>query len=458
MKKRYQAISAANYEKASQILNIACDLMALYSQATGAHVSIHDHNYITIAEMDGEMPCSGNACQLCVMHEKESTLKNYLGFAVNPCKETHVNAIKESYRFGGSYIYACKLGFMFWTSPIYINEQFAGALTGGGFLGIDHSETLQRMRHAYGEQANMGELKKLLENFPLAEPPRIKSLAELMLLCAKSLSTGSEGYHTAMRRRAEQQADLSGKIEDLKNSFPYESVRYEYPFEKEQLLLEALARADSENAQNILNEILAAVFFANPDQFKAIQYRAMELAILICRADTSLRLSAATALQTHSQYIGLIQESSTIEELTDAMYQILDDVVTQVFTFQGIQHSSALKKAERYILENFTRKISLEEIATVSGFSPPYFSTIFKEEMGENLSSYLNRLRVEKASFMLTDSSLTLSKIAYACGFEDQSWFSKIFKEYTGINPGKYRAQEGKLSARIPDIRFEISR
>jgi transcriptional regulator GlxA family with amidase domain len=59
--------------------------------------------------------------------------------------------------------------------------------------------------------------------------------------------------------------------------------------------------------------------------------------------------------------------------------------------------------------------------------------------MGENLSNYLNRLRVEKAAAMLLTTNMLISDIAKTCGFEDQSWFSKIFKINTGLTPGKYR-------------------
>jgi YesN/AraC family two-component response regulator len=138
-----------------------------------------------------------------------------------------------------------------------------------------------------------------------------------------------------------------------------------------------------------------------------------------------------------------IQESQTVEELIDVLYITVDRMAGQIFSFQGIRHASALRKADRYIWENYTRKISLQEIADASGLSAPYFSTIFKDEMGENLSSYLNRLRVEKASRMLLETDLSLSEIAGSCGFEDQSWFSKIFKSYTGVSPGKYRGQGG---------------
>ena len=87
----------------------------------------------------------------------------------------------------------------------------------------------------------------------------------------------------------------------------------------------------------------------------------------------------------------------------------------------------------------------MKEIADVSGLSAPYFSTIFKDEMGENLSNYLNRLRIEKASAMLRETEFPINGISEACGFEDQSWFSKVFKNYTGFSPCKYREQGGTV-------------
>ena len=456
MKKKAGAIPALNQDKASLILLNAQALMTVYSRATGAAICIHDHNYMPISELFGEMTSERNACLFCIKYKKNIEVKSCWDLCANPCREMHTNAIKESYRFGGSYTYACSLGLIFWTSPMYLDGQFVGALTGSGFLGIGAEETYNRMYEICKGAVTEAELKRLLSRFPQGEPKKIKALAELMLVCAKALSVGSEGCHATARRRSEQQSDLSSKIEELKNHYTPESPRPEYPLNKERELLEALCRADIESGRQILNEILAAVFFANPDQFKHIQFRAMELAVLLSRVDNGPGFSAEAVLEANNQYIKSIQEASNIEELTDTMYQILDDMAGQILSFQGIQHASALKKAERFILENFTRRISLEEIAKVSGFSAPYFSTIFKEEMGENLSSYLNRLRVEKAGYMLTGTNISLGKISRACGFEDQSWFSKIFKLYTGMNPGKYRNQGGKPVSRIPEITFAI--
>jgi len=454
MKKKDGTIPASNQDKVASIMSSAQALMTVYTKATGAFICIHDHNYMPIPGLFEEITTKRNTCLFCIKYKKNIVVKSCWDLCANPCREMHINAIRESYRFGGSYTYMCPIGFMFWTSPIYLDGQFVGALMGSGFLGIDSGETYTRMHNMCEGAVSEAELKQMLMQFPQGEPRKIKAMAELMLFCAKSLSIGSEGCHATMKRRVEQQSDLSVKIEALKNQYPPGNPRPEYPMDKERELLQALQRANTESGRQILNEILAAIFFTNPDQFKYIQYRAMELAVMLSRTDTGSGFSAEAALEANNQYIKSIQEAGNIEELTDVMYQILDDIAAQILNYQGIHHASALKKAERFILENFTRRISLEEIARTSGFSAPYFSTIFKDEMGENLSSYLNRLRVEKASYMLTGTNLSLGRIARACGFEDQSWFSKIFKLYTGMNPGKYRSQGGKPLSKIPEIRF----
>jgi len=454
MRKNQSTIQTSAQDMTSLLLLRAHALMLLYARATGALISISDHNYTPIPELFEEMISPKNICLFCIKHRKNIEVKTFQDTLANPCREMHINAIRESHRFGGSYTYLCPLGFMFWTSPIYLDGRFAGALVASGFLGSSMEETCARMQNICSGALSETELKRILSVFPRGEPGKIKALAELLLVCAQSLSVGSEGCHAAMKRRAKQQAGLSAKIAELKERYPAGGPRPEYPLDKEKELLETLHRGNTEQGRQLLNEILAVLFFANPDQFKHIQYRAIELAVLLSRMDTGPGFSARTSLETNNQYIRSVQDAVNIEELTDALYRIVDDIAGQILSFQGIHHATALRKAEHFILENFARKISLDEIAKASGFSAPYFSTIFKEEMGENLSSYLNRLRVEKAGYMLTETNFSLSKIARACGFEDQSWFSKIFKLYTGMSPGKYRNQGGKQVAAIPETGF----
>ena len=70
-------------------------------------------------------------------------------------------------------------------------------------------------------------------------------------------------------------------------------------------------------------------------------------------------------------------------------------------------------------------------------FSKTYLSRIFKEKTGENISSYINKVRVDRAK--LSDQELSLVDVAALTGFENQSYFTKVFKSTTGQTPKKYK-------------------
>jgi len=421
--------------KTNSTLLKAHALMNEYARATGAHIRVYDHNYSPIPENFNEVFTGKDNCPCCAKRQaydacKETTSEEDTCVATHvpacnghaACVAMHTTAIKDSHLSGESQTYTCQCGFIFWTSPIYLNGRFIGALLGSGFS--DNGDG------------------------------RSKSLAELMHICVKSLSTGSDVSGHSTSRQAKLQPELLARIEEIKKQFPAGSPQPEYPLDKEQKMLDELREGDTETGKKTLNEILAMLLLASPNNFCYIQYRAIELAILLSRIDINSGFSLKSLLENDSRNLLAIQKTKNIEELADVLGRIVDDLEGRVHSYQKMQHASSLRKAEIYIQENFSRKLSLEEIANVSGFSAPYFSTIFKRETGENLSKYLSRLRVEKATALLIGTNLPLSTIANTCGFEDQSWFSKIFKTHTGMSPRRYRKRGGMKGSVLPETGF----
>ncbi|GHV95805.1 hypothetical protein AGMMS50293_21250 [Spirochaetia bacterium] len=439
--------------------NETLKIMSVYTQATGSSYCIYDHNYKPLPGTIGEFDIENTVCPCCV---KFRAVAGSDPLEAYPCHEMHLNAIREANRRGGSHVYQCELGFVFWTSPIYTEGSFTGALRGSGFLsdeqnaGGDHgsagsgsAESGEKSAVMCNGEISADEFRRRIAVFPRGDNEKIKSLAEMLLLCAESLSSGSEDYHEILRRRAEQQQIIAALIGELQEKYPAGSTMPGYPLEKERGFIAALRRGDSKSAAQILNELLAILIFTNPGHFRYIQLRATELVVLLSRAEISPGRSGNLSLETNS--FKHVQEAKTIEELTDILHIIVERISGLISSFQGIPHAAALRKAEHFIMENYTRKVSLQEIADIAGLSAPYFSTIFKEEMGENLSKYLNRLRVERASRLLLETDMSLSEIAGACCFEDQSWFSKIFKAFTGFSPGRYRNQGGGMVREISE-------
>jgi ligand-binding sensor protein len=177
-------------------------LLSAYVQMTGSCIRVFDHNCRHLSGVAGEAAVEENICKYCPVH-----LAQAAGKGSEPCLEMHTNAVKESNRSDGIHIYTCKMGLMFWTSPLFYEGSFLGALRGSGYL---KGEPL--LAAAETTEEFLQQLKVL----PRGDGEKIKSMAEIMLICAASLSFGSEDYHEVLRRRTEQQRDISAKIEELK--------------------------------------------------------------------------------------------------------------------------------------------------------------------------------------------------------------------------------------------------
>jgi AraC-like DNA-binding protein len=300
-------------------------------------------------------------------------------------------------------------------------------------------------------------------------------MAQLLGVCAEEISEKGEDPGGKIRRMTWQKREPktcvkpvksheSGARAEKKRASPINSGEgghlqtAGYPMEKERKLLAAFRRGDNETGNALLKELMNDVLDRAPLNFEIIRFRAIELAVLLARAAVNKNDSGDEARDAWGRYLRRIQESKTAGEVTENLYFAADRMTGRIFSFQGVRHSSVLRRAERFIWENYTRKISLDEISKVTGLSAPYFSTIFSEEMGENFSSYLNRLRVERATTLLTETGKALGEIASLCGFEDQSWFSKIFKAYTGISPGKFRKAGITAAVLVPGKNIQDSR
>ncbi len=99
-----------------------------------------------------------------------------------------------------------------------------------------------------------------------------------------------------------------------------------------------------------------------------------------------------------------------------------------------------IHKVQDYIEKNYNKNLSTEELAEVAGFSKYHFNRIFKSVLQEPLSHYVNRIRMERAAFMLAHrEDMNITDVALELGFSDSAVFSRAFKNFYGISPVVYR-------------------
>lgn len=100
----------------------------------------------------------------------------------------------------------------------------------------------------------------------------------------------------------------------------------------------------------------------------------------------------------------------------------------------------SLQHACEYMHAHFEENLTLAQVARAAGVHPVYLGHIFRQEFGETLGEYLNRIRVRAAAERLANSDLPLSTMALDFGFYDQSHFTRVFRQLTGTTPGMFRA------------------
>jgi len=100
---------------------------------------------------------------------------------------------------------------------------------------------------------------------------------------------------------------------------------------------------------------------------------------------------------------------------------------------------NALRRVREFIEAHLAEKISVQALAAVAGLSIYHFARAFKQSEGMTPHDYLMQRRLQRAQDLLSATNLSLSEVALASGFADQSHCVRRFREHLGVTPGSYR-------------------
>ena len=103
------------------------------------------------------------------------------------------------------------------------------------------------------------------------------------------------------------------------------------------------------------------------------------------------------------------------------------------------RNTTMLMPALRYMYEQFKTDMSVTELSALVGVTPQHFCRVFGKTMGMRPVEFLNKIRIEEAKRLLSQTDFTVAKAAEQSGFRDTCYFSTIFKRYTGVTPTAYK-------------------
>lgn len=144
------------------------------------------------------------------------------------------------------------------------------------------------------------------------------------------------------------------------------------------------------------------------------------------------RMNKLTGVGDHKAFMRLGLLYQLIGELAGHQRQSIDVTMSQ----QGY-----VREAINYIRMNYSRSITVLEIANHLNINRSYFYSLFKSELEQSPKEYLTHYRMTKASELMETQDLTVSQIARSVGYDDPLLFSKTFKKEYGVSPKYYRAE-----------------
>lgn len=106
------------------------------------------------------------------------------------------------------------------------------------------------------------------------------------------------------------------------------------------------------------------------------------------------------------------------------------------------KNTKRMQEINRYILNNYQRTITLDEVARFIGMNKSAFCSFFKQENKKSFFTVLNEYRVECACLMLRETKISISIIGFTVGFEDIPHYNRTFKKKVGMTPKEYRIKQ----------------
>jgi AraC-like DNA-binding protein len=221
----------------------------------------------------------------------------------------------------------------------------------------------------------------------------------------------------------------------------FQSDRYYYPLELEQRVFYLVQAGEAADLAKLLDELYNENTKPNRNLSReSFQLLATELRGTVYRIrnwlDTNDRLVDEALFSRMREQ----PENRNRGEQFAEIKRVLVDVANAVGDSKQSHNTQLADRVRVFVEEHYASPdMSLQYMADSIGLSEAYLSRFFKEQMGQNFSAYVTRLRIEKATMYLKSSDMPIKRIASEVGYTRPDAFREAFKRLTGVSPSRFR-------------------
>ena len=201
-------------------------------------------------------------------------------------------------------------------------------------------------------------------------------------------------------------------------------------------IINKLSAGDTSGVKSFL-EFYASELISKNLEIDKIKNQFFDLIVTANNATRELNKSFSSS--TFDNAFATLSSENDIKLLKEFAQKFLMECSQAVSSIKKAEENPIIKKVCTYVDENLSSDISLESAADFAGVSSFYLSKLFKEEKGETFINYISDKRLEKSRQLLESTEYSIKEITAEVGYNDQNYFSRIFKSKYGLSPKEYR-------------------
>jgi two-component system response regulator YesN len=353
------------------------------------------------------------------------------------CKKERQRSLEIAIETGQSYICLCHAGIVLVCVPVMDKDKALGGMFFGKCLWEPATEILIKdIQKRLGDvQVDTKRLAAAIRKLPVIAGRQIHRSAEFLFDLLYEVGGFDPRGIRWRQQRAEQQSKIGEFIQERKKV----GTEWRYPLESERELMGKVKIGDRTGAKEILNSILGTILFHNPGDLGVLKVRLLELLSILSRSAVEGGVDVDVMLEKNLNFVNKVMHINNQQDLCAWISTALNEFIELVYSSQDARKVTQIRPAINYIDANYDKPITLADIAKVSYLSVSRLAHLFKEQMGITIIDYLTSVRIERAKQLLLGTEQSCTEICFQVGYNNQSYFSRTFKELVGMSPRQFR-------------------
>lgn len=403
-----------------------------FCSITGLPVTYYDEQ----GQVRMEYGSQYKICKFLRVYNKEGTT----------CRQHLLSAIRTAASLGEPYFFVCASGFVNIAIPLIQNGRNYGCFIAGPIIMEKFSQrTISKLlsmnmsvESPSQETAHnadfLSRVISILREMYIYSSKQVAHLATLLNNSVVANLVDKSDYDKVNARYLEQ-VQIGDDIRGLKRS----GKETGYPVSQEYNLIAHVRGGKTVEAKEAMTAYLNGIMLYEAGNLDFIKVHLIELCALISREGPDKIMGNEESIRDSFTYIESLNKIDSIQDLKEWSEELVEHFTTRTELLNYSGNSQLVIQVLRLLAKDDTYGLTLSAAAAQLHVNASYLSGHFKRETGMGFSEFVNEQKINKSKDLLEKTNLRLLEIADLCGFEDQSYFTKVFSKRVGMSPREYR-------------------